>query len=95
MKLGNFLEVHTSKIPFDPTLDETISDPALTEIDNNDFQQLESDVIQPTPLLSPEQTEVSFDENDLVNPDEFWKLAYANLKDLMHEVISLLLQNHR
>ncbi len=95
LKLGNFLEVHTSNIPFDPTLDEPISEPALTKINNNDFQQLESDVIQPTPLLSPEQAEVSFDENDLVNPDELWKLAYANLKDPIYEVISLLLQNHR
>ena len=32
-----FLEVHTSNIPCDPAFDEPISEPALSEIDDNDF----------------------------------------------------------
>ena len=95
LKPDNFLKVHTSKIPFDPTLDKPISELAISEIDDNDFQQFESGVIQPTPLLPSEQAEVSSDKNDLVNACKLWKLAYANLEDPIHEVITMLLQNHR
>ncbi len=63
LKPENFLEVHTSNIPFDPALDKPISEPALSEIDDNDFQQLESEVIQSRPLLSSDQAETSSDEN--------------------------------
>ena len=95
LKPDHFLEAHTSNITFDPTLDEPISELRLSEIYDNDFQYLESKVIQSTPLSPSEQAEVSSNKNDLVNPDEFWKLAYINLENPMHEVITLLLQNHR
>lgn len=94
-KPDNFLEVHTSNITFNPALNKSFPEPALSKIDDNDFQQLESEVIQSMPLLPPEQAEVSSDEDDIVSPDELWKLAYANLEDLMHKVITSLLQNYR
>ncbi len=37
LKLDNFLEVHTSNISFDLTLDEPISEPAISKIDDNNF----------------------------------------------------------
>ena len=49
-------------------------------------------MIQSSPPPSLEQAEALSDENDLVDSDELWKLAYANLKDAMHEVITSLQQ---
>ena len=70
LKPDNFLKVHTSNIHFDLTLDKQISELAISEIDDNDSQQLEFKVIQLTPLSPKEQGEVSSDKNDLVNLDE-------------------------
>ena len=61
LKLENFLEVHTSNIPFDPALDKPISELALSKIDDNDFQQFESNVIQSRPLSSSNQAEILSD----------------------------------
>ncbi len=46
LKPENFWEVHTSNIPFDSAVAKPISEPALSYIDDNDFPQLESKVIQ-------------------------------------------------
>ncbi len=51
-------------------------------------------MIQPTPLSLSKPAKVLFDKNDLVNPNELWRLAYANLEDPIHKVITLLLQKH-
>ncbi len=69
LKPENFLEVHTSNIPFDPALDKPISKPALSEIDDNDLQQLASKVIQSRLQLSSDQAETSSDENGSVDLD--------------------------
>lgn len=95
LKPENFLEVHTSNIPCDPALDEPISEPALSEINDNDFKQLKSEVIQSRPPPSLEQAKAPSNEVDLVDLDELWKLAYANLEAPMHEVITSLQQNNR
>ncbi len=46
--------------------------------------------MQSRPLLFSKQAEVLSEENDLLNPNEIWKLAYTNFEDFMHEVITLL-----
>lgn len=38
LKPDNFLEVHTSNIPFNPALNKSFPEPALSKIDDNDFQ---------------------------------------------------------
>lgn len=84
LKPENFLEVHTFNIPFNPTLDELISEPPLLEIDDDDLQQLESEVFQSgLPSFLP-QDELSPGENELVNLDELWKITYVKLDDPVH-----------
>lgn len=90
LKTENILEFYTSNISFDPSLDEPISEPALSKIDDNNFQQLESKVIQSKPDLSLGQGEVSSGQNNLMDLHELWKLAYANFRDPMHEAITAI-----
>lgn len=90
LKPENFLEVHAPNIPFHSVLDESISEPSLSEIDENDFQQLKSEVLHSESLSFLGQDEISSDENDLVNLDELWNLAYANLDDPMYKVMNSL-----
>lgn len=75
LKPKNFLEVYTFNISMIPAYNKPISKPALSEIQNNNFQDLKSNLLQFRSQLFLSKEEALLDKNKNLDIDQLWQLA--------------------